>query len=86
MASVLRGHPALCGMTESEFQVCRERYRRSQHPAEADRIIRLMKAYEASERAGDSFIGMIEAIVKNPAAEQAEQSASKVKAALEAAE
>jgi hypothetical protein len=84
MASVLR-HPALIGMTASEFDVCRERYRWSEHPVEADRIERLTKGVAALDNCGKSFIGMIETATKSPAAVKAAQAVETVQK-LEAAE
>jgi hypothetical protein len=84
MAAVLR-HPALIGMGEAEFAVCRDRYRRSEFPQEADRLERLTKGVAALDRAGKCFVNLVETAAKNPAAEAAEQNAAKVKK-LEAAE
>jgi hypothetical protein len=85
MGALLRGHHALVGMSQAEHDVRREQWRNRMFPVEADRIARLQKAIEATDRAGRSFVRMVESIVKNPVAEQAEASAATVKA-MEAAE
>jgi hypothetical protein len=85
MAAVLRGHHALVGMSETQLAVYREQWRRSQFPQESDRIARLKKAIDATDRAGQCLVGMVESVVKNPMAIAAEQNAETAKA-LEAAE
>ena len=75
LAAVLRGHHALVGMSEAQHTVYREQWRQSQFPQETDRIARLKKAIDATDRAGQCLVGMVESAVKNPVAIAAEQNA-----------
>ena len=85
LAAVLRGHHALVGMSEAQHAVYREQWRQAQFPQETDRIARLKKAIDATDRAGQCLVGMVESAVKSPVAIAAEQNAEKTKA-IEAAE
>ena len=68
MAAVLRGHHALVGLGEAQHAAYREQWRQSQFPQETDRIARLKKALDATDRAGRCLVGMVESLVKNPVA------------------
>lgn len=85
LAAVLRGHPVLVGMGEAQHTAYREQWRQSQFPQETNRIARLKKALDATERAGRCLVGLVESAVKNPVAIAAEQNLEKAKT-LDAAE
>lgn len=60
VGAALRGPALLLGMTDAEFEVVRSNYRKRYHAKEMERAERLSKAVEATERAGTSFVKLIE--------------------------
>jgi hypothetical protein len=82
-AAVLRGHPALCSMTEAEQKIYRERWRQTRYAAEADRIARLTKAIEAVERAGAALVSYVGVHANTQHAKQVAAGTVRTQAALE---
>ena len=83
-AAILRGHPALAGITATQQTMYREKWRKTRFPAEADRMARLVKGVEAVERAGQALVGYVREIADTVEAKRAEARANRTTKALEA--
>ncbi|MES0024965.1 MULTISPECIES: hypothetical protein [unclassified Mesorhizobium] len=73
LAAILAGiDPLMTGMTTTEIDAVRHRWRQQKFPTELDRIDRLAKAAAAARRAGLAFVAHVEAHANSQPARLAE--------------
>lgn len=85
--AVLRaGVPAwLSGLGQAELDMRREQWRRARHPGVSDRLDRMRKAIEATDRGGRLLVTFVQDAANSPAAQLAEAAAARAAHAIEAA-
>ncbi|WP_256750311.1 hypothetical protein [Mesorhizobium sp. Mes31] len=82
LSAVLNADSLLTGLSATELESVRHRWRRQKYPVEIDRITRLQKAAEASQRAGLAFVGIVTTHTESPTARLADAAAQRATEAV----
>ncbi|MER8516085.1 hypothetical protein NKH47_24470 [Mesorhizobium sp. M1060] len=85
LSAVLNADALTTSMSTSELDALRARWRRQRFPTEVDRIARLQKAAEASQRAGLAFVEVVTRHTDSQAAKLADHAAARAAEAIAAA-
>jgi hypothetical protein len=81
LGAVLRGPAMLSGLTNTRMDILRARYRKQFHAEATARREALAKALEATNRAGNLFVGLIKQATEEPAVQLAAAAVKARKAA-----